>query len=464
MKILCGLKNGAVLQRNLDNLCVCTFFAEALGEIRSSMGSVHSLGDNKYELVGIGVGGPYEITLSDDDGELTLCDLYVGDVWLLAGQSNMEGAGRMTPEDDAYIADARLRAFYMNDSWDAARPMLHQLYESDDPAHKRSWQSNLDSLRERDLVIYDNPPYPQRRGVGPGLYFAKEMYRLTEGVPQGLIATAVGGAPIEMWLPNGEENYYTAAVRRIAACGGNIRGVFWAQGEGNPNHEIYPSQIESIRRDLCQKTGKSEIPFVQMQSFRCTVCIGDASADATWSRFRQMQWTMPEGTSTLATVATNDLELDDCIHLSSDAQKIAGCRAARAMHYLLTGEGAPEPTLDSVYTTKNPYVPALFSEIHLKYKNVTGVLSSSGVPFGFTIRRKDADTAPSMKNVQRIVVEGDEVVLRVEIPEQELSSYEVWYGYGNDFYCNITDGADRAIPSMGPIGIGEPSHKERTDR
>ena len=38
---------------------------------------------------------------------------------------------------------------------------------------------------------------------------------------------------------------------------------------------------------------------------------------------------------------------------------------------------------------------------------------------------------------------------------EEVKDYEIFYGFGHDFYCNITDGDDRAIPSMGPIRILE---------
>ena len=57
-------------------------------------------GDN-WRLTGIPVGGPYTLTISDKNGEVDFDNIYVGDVWILAGQSNMEGAGLMT--------DARIR-------------------------------------------------------------------------------------------------------------------------------------------------------------------------------------------------------------------------------------------------------------------------------------------------------------------------------------------------------------------
>lgn len=450
-----GIKNGAVLQRDDNGFCSVTLIADFCGKPKSSLGELTEIGKNKWRLTGIHVGGPYTITVQDDKDSMQFTDIYVGDLWLLAGQSNMEGAGRMTPEDDYEASNSKhfIRAFYMDDTWGAAKPILHHLNLSEDAAHKETWKRNMESLKQRGIEVWDNPPYEFRRGVGPGLYFAKEMFRLTDGIVQGVIPAAVGAAPIEMWLPaeEGENNYYTAACRRIKETGNNIKGVFWAQGEGNANANIYPSQIEKIRADLCKRLDIEQIPFVQMQSFKCTLHT-DNSGEIIWSRFREMQRKMPVDTTMLATIATNDLELDDCIHLSSASQKIAGVRAARAMNYLITGRGHPEPMLDAIYAVKDRYVPS-FSEIHIRYKNVSGELKSSGVPFGFTMKKTDSDDAPSMAAFRKLLPAQNEVIIYIERPIEELFAYELWYGYGNNFYCNITDGENRAIPAMGPIAL-----------
>lgn len=85
-------------------------------------------------------------------------------------------------------------------------------------------------------------------------------------------------------------------------------------------------------------------------------------------------------------------------------------------------------------------------------QHVIGNLRASGVPSGFSLR-KNGESRPTVKHLCRILPEQNEVVLRFEVPYEELSDYELWYGYGNDFYCNITDEGNRAIPAMGPIYI-----------
>lgn len=451
-----GLKSGAVLQRDQNDFCKITISASFSGEPKASMGKLTHIEKNKWELTGIYLGGPYNLTIEDSLDSATFTDIYVGDLWLLAGQSNMEGAGRMTAEDEFEAQNfvPFIRAFYMDDTWDSAKPMLHQLSFSKDPSHKKAWSDGLKSLEERGIDVFDNPPYSFKRKVGPGYYFAKEMFALTDGVPQGVIPAAVGGAAIEAWLPLGENNHFTAAMRRIEETGSSIKGVFWAQGEGNTEPEAYPSQIELIRKALCEKTGRSVMPFVQLQSFKCTLAIGDPNTDRVWSRFREMQRKMPENAQALCTVATNDLSLEDCIHLSSDSQKTAGVRGARAMHYLVSGCGFAEPTIDKIYLSKTRYIPNFSTDIHIRYKNISGALRSKGVPSGFTLRQKD-EIRPTEKMFRKISLCQNEVIISVEIPTEKLKDCELWYGFGNDFYCNITDGENRALPAMGPIPLLE---------
>lgn len=456
MNIIKGLKSGAVLQRNDRDVCEITFSGEFAGDPVASPGKIVKVSDSTWKLTDIFVGGPYELTIRDERDTVTFTDIYVGDLWLLAGQSNMEGAGHVTAEDRALASTpcAWIRAYYMNDEWAPAKPILHHLHLSKDVAHKNAWSGYIESIKEHKITVNDLPPSEPKRAVGPGLYFAKKMFALT-GVPQGVIPAAVGGAPIGMWLPSGEENYYSAACRRIEETGNNIKGVFWAQGEGNPNADVYPDQIESIRSDLCKRLGVRVIPWVQLQSFKCTLNINDENAAQVWSRFREMQRTMPYHTEMLSTVATNDLELDDCIHLSSDSQKTAGCRGAMAMQYLLTGKGHAQPNVGNIYLKRFSILPEKVTEVHIGYENVVGNLRANGVPCGFSYRRCGDDSRPSAHNLCRIRTEQNEIVLRIEIPLEELMDYEIWYGYGNDFYCNITDEANRAIPSMGPILIRE---------
>ena len=99
MKIT-GLQNGAVLQRNTEtNTCAILVHGAFSGTPLCDIGMLTQIGDDTWCLEGIGVGGPYTLTITDNKDTITFSDIYVGDVWLLAGQSNMEGGGARMPHE-----------------------------------------------------------------------------------------------------------------------------------------------------------------------------------------------------------------------------------------------------------------------------------------------------------------------------------------------------------------------------
>ena len=91
MELIRGLKNGMVLQRDMGtNACKITISLRGVQHPQPSLGKLEHLGGERYRLTGIPVGGPYALTLADGTRRLEFADLWVGDVWLLGGQSNME--------------------------------------------------------------------------------------------------------------------------------------------------------------------------------------------------------------------------------------------------------------------------------------------------------------------------------------------------------------------------------------
>ena len=459
MKILTGLANGAILQREKNNLCRTQFEAEAKGTIKSSIGSIKAIGNGIFELSGIPVGGPYSIELQDDESKVALCEIYVGDLWLLGGQSNMDGTGEAMPEDYEYAQNPspRVRAFYMDEEWRPAKYDIHNKVIAKEKAHIESVDRWYDFIKSSGMRMYDAPPYVMKAVVGPGVAFAREMYRITGGVPQGVIPSAVGGAPIDMWQPteDGTENYYHAALHRIRFAGNNVKGVFWAQGEGYGFPEIYPEKIENIRRGICEQTGISKIPFVSMQSF---VCSGDGTAESAirWSKFRDMQRRMSFEVENFTTIATNDCSLCDEIHLDSPSQEKMGIRGARAMYHLTDGIGFAQPEFDKIIVEEDKLQPDKYSLLRVRYKNVSGSLASKDLPTGFELCDVNKpEELPSKHRLCRMTLNQNEVHLRVQRPMAELADYALCYGYGHYCYCNITDGEGRALPSMGPIAIKE---------
>jgi sialate O-acetylesterase len=136
MKII-GLKDGMVMQRGADDTACISFTSDREVEkvIYVSDGdccpaviepSAIRLTDGMftYILTGIPAGGPYTLILKAKGEEQRFSEMYTGDVWLLAGQSNMEGVGIMTEDDLVYSRNPEptVRALYMTDEWGGGQP------------------------------------------------------------------------------------------------------------------------------------------------------------------------------------------------------------------------------------------------------------------------------------------------------------------------------------------------------
>ncbi|MBO5223696.1 MAG: hypothetical protein J6C23_04205 [Clostridia bacterium] len=446
MKIIYGLKNGALLQRDENNVCKCFFKAQTNGMLNVSVGKVIKKEGDIYELSGIPIGGPYSFTIFDEQSTIEIKDIYVGDLWLLGGQSNMEGAGKLRADQILYDENPMesVRAYYMNETWAPAKSQLHQLWESIDKCISDIYRKN-----RKEGPWGAEYPDSQNNGVGPGLYFALEMQK-RKGVPQGVIPCAVGGSSLGHWNPYGIDNYYTAARRRFYECGGNVKGVFWYQGEAQCFEQgcaSFVSDMRALINGMRKDFNNPQLPFVQVQINKYHAGIIDN--DKYWTKIREYQRTLDQKISNIATVYSNDCELDDLIHLSSESQIKIGQRAAEAMDALTGGNGNPSPQFDGFEIVTDDYIPFRIN-VKVHFKNVVGMLQSSGYPYGFVLLEKEDEP---IREIARVFLEGNIARLKVEIDPKKIENYYVCFAWGNTYYCNIFDKAGRPIPGFGPLKI-----------
>ncbi len=293
------------------------------------------------------VGGPYEVGAARQ--------VLVGDLWILAGQSNMEGVGDLV---DVESPSPFVHSFQSCERWAVAEEPLHRLTESPRPIHH--------VLLGRDPI----PESPEQRdpalgkGAGLGLAFAKEYYART-GVPVGLIPSAHGGTSLEQWDPGlrdrGGDSLYGATLERIAAVGGRIAGILWYQGESEANpqnaehfHKRAQALTEAFRRDLQQP----DLPFYFVQ-IGCV--FGDAGQGWSWSiegwnAVREAQRRLAGVLPHSGMVTAIDLELDDLIHIGTGGQARLGRRLAKV------ATGRPTPDLVGA-SVEGPTVRVTFSGI-----------------------------------------------------------------------------------------------------
>jgi len=126
-------------------------------------------------------GGPYEMTVSVSGQRKVFRDIYFGDVWVCAGQSNMEMPMQRLqddfPEEWGAQVNHMIRQFKVPQEWD--------FHEPRDFLSGGSW--TVASCKTLD-------EFP-----GTGWFFAKEIFK-NHATPIGLINTAWGGTPVEAWM------------------------------------------------------------------------------------------------------------------------------------------------------------------------------------------------------------------------------------------------------------------------
>ena len=413
------------------------------------------------ELAGIPTGGPYrlEVRIAGVDGSvLSVSNLLVGDLWVLAGQSNMEGHGELV---DVQAPLPMARSFDMADHWRQAEEPLHTTVSAADPVH---WPLNAQNQPER-LTGQALETYiaGRKKGAGLGLPFAAELVART-GVPIGLIPCAHEGTSMDQWNPAWKdregESLYGSMFRRVQAAGGRVRGVLWYQGESDANPKGDPpflqrfeAFVKAVRADLNQQ----DLPFYYVQIGRHI----DNSNVAEWNRVQLAQLRAESEIPRARMVAAVDLQLDDTIHLDTPDLKRLGRRLADLVCMDLF------PRLKNFGDLKRGPRPVAATldngVVKVSFSGVNGRLQAEGRIAGFSIHDSQGALVPAIYKARVDAAEASTVLLYVQrkLPPDAV----VWYGFGKDPYCNLHDAADMAVPVFA-LKIGAPAGagSARSDR
>ena len=439
-----GITNGAVLQRrgNESDFILSADKAPALVYSGVSEGTAEAaeVGPGRYRITGIPCGGPYTLRA----GEQVFHDVYIGDVWMLAGQSNMQGVGWYAPEDLVFAGENDVRALYMDNQWRRAKHPLHREFTAYDKVHTE--------------VLHALPPSTSFNGVGPGLAFAQQMKRIT-GVPQGLICSAHGGTSLDQWSPAGkalgpDKSLYAAMLRRFADNGSHIRGIFWFQGcadafenRGFDFRERTEALILACRDDMGYE-GEA-LPFVQVQLGR-VVHVKLPGLEENWTQIREAQRLISYEIPDTVTLSSVTCELDDLIHISGRSHRVLGRYAADVMASLCGYRPCtPPPVLSHCEMLRHPI--SGWATVDVTFDNLIGGLTSEGRPSGFCLAEKGK--APDTDFVYAVSLEGDTARLRIHREIPEVAGMALYYGYGLNPYANLTDRAGRAVPCFGPVAV-----------
>jgi len=460
MKIETGLSEGQVLQRQgkkgakgatvqIRGTC------ETTGPVMAAI-SKRSSGLAGWKKVAVGkaanglftatlkgtpTGGPYRLELQVGKEKLRINSFYVGDVWLLAGQSNMEGIGNMT---DPAKPHPLIRAFSMRREWCLAEDPLHILRESPDSCHNDGPPLTLAEAQQFRRRV--------RKGVGVGIFFAREMLKRS-GVPQGLICAAHGGTSMTQWSPDrkddGGSSLYGSMLLSVRATGQPVAGMLWYQGESDANDTdklVYTERMQKLvaatRHDLKQPS----LPWLVVQIARFTT---DATNGAAWNDIQEQERLLPDKIKNLETVAAIDLPLDDGIHIGALGFVRLGVRLARMADRLVYGnirEPKP-PQLREIRLNHSTNTSAgnMGPSIDVVFDHAVGGLQAKGEPLGFALITAEGSVWPCWFKTTL-----HHNTARLHLDRLPPDGTKLQYGHGLTPICNITDGRDLSLPVFGP--------------
>lgn len=160
-------------------------------------------------------------------------------LFLLVGQSNMAGRGKVTP--DYQVKNSKVLMLNQAGNW---LPAV-------DPMH------------------FDKP---KMVGVGLGRTFGLEVSRSNPDVTIGLIPCAVGGSPIKSWEPGAwdaptKSHPYDDAMKRAnkALESGQLKGILWHQGESDSrpaSAEVYEQKLRELIDRFRRELDADDVPFI----------------------------------------------------------------------------------------------------------------------------------------------------------------------------------------------------------
>lgn len=247
------------------------------------------------------------VVAGTDAGQVTPADKSAFHLFLLVGQSNMAGRGKVEPQDTAPL------------------PRVMMLDKA------RAWVPAIDPMH------FDKPI----AGVGLGRSFASHVAETRPAVTIGLVPAAVGGSPIDAWTPGAfyeptRSHPWDDAMARVSVArqSGTLKAILWHQGESDATPELAPA-YEAKLHDLIARFRRTldapDLPFIVGQ-------VGHF-ADVPWDDARRTvdaaHRSLPGKVPRTAFVASDGLvHGGDKVHFDSASLRELGKRYAAAYETL----------------------------------------------------------------------------------------------------------------------------------
>lgn len=324
-----------VLQRNTNASVWGTDVANRKIIVTGSWGVKDSVVSNstgiwKLKINTPNAGGPFTLTINGSTTVL-IKDVYIGEVWLCSGQSNMEmpmkGYTSSTPPQTVDSAN-----FFIANS---LNPNL-RVYMSGWNGTSRIPVSNLTLGKWETASPATTPDFSALA------YFFGRKIQAALGIPVGLIVTARGGATIESWMDstslatikpvvipsivNWQDAQATPTIlyntMLYPFIGYTIKGIIWAQGEANrSNHAQYRSLLTTTIQSWRDQWQLGDFPFYFTQ-----LAPNGTTSNASSARVREAQLNTMMTVNATGMATTMDIGVQGMDHYPK--KKIAGDRLA----------------------------------------------------------------------------------------------------------------------------------------
>lgn len=305
-------------------------------------------------------GGPYTAVIQTSSRKIQLDNIYIGEVWLCAGQSNMDFPLRsaINNKDEMLKAQRSSKLFLLN---------KEPIAETDNTSWDSTVLSKVNRLKyfSGSWKVCDSNSAKNFSAVA---YYYGQQIQQQLNIPVGLIQVAVGGSTTESWIDRKSMEHHPVLVNELTnwrksdffmdwvrqradtnlknssnpkqrhpydpaynfeagirdLTGFPVKGVIWYQGESNAHnvelHEILFTQlIKSWRLNWGY-----ELPFyfVQLSSLN----------RPGWNHFRASQFELQKKIPSTYMAVTSDLGEKENVH--PRRKKEVGERLARlALHH-----------------------------------------------------------------------------------------------------------------------------------
>lgn len=381
---------------------------------------------------------------------LNFRDVLVGEVWLCAGQSNME-----VTVNDVRSRYPELAALYDEaDNLDSLRAYTQPYRTSDVP------------LADGDLAAWRTPEAATINSFSAiALGYAIHLQKaLGEEVPVGVIVSARGGTFIEEWLDADTmasldvinstaeplvSKLYNGMIHHFA--GTTLAGLLWYQGENNASAPaLYKEQFTAYAELYRRLFEDEQMPIISFQ-------LVQYSTD-TWPNFRQMQWDLMDTIDNLYTVCGIDLGFADDIH-PGDKFAFSGRAAGVALKYVYDKPADELPEGQSYGLSPYPTLIETDGNALVLHVSDAAVLTASGGALsGFYGRKQDSDTWVALE----AAVSGNTVRLTGDIADivavrylQAANFTDVDFVY-NEYGLPLAPFANFGIDGQTPPPLPEP--------